>query len=234
MDDEIREILVEILTMLRELKEEIQLLKVSRRHDFGELISGIIKSVSKIIEDEVNRAITMVRKTADGRVIFYPFRKGKHFFYLENILPFSKKGKIEREIDETLKEIELETKSGKTNRVDYEPDKIDLFRELIVKLNPSEVAETLSVLSNPDRLTILKLLYKQDRYFSELEDILEIGPSSLRHHLSRLINAGLVKQERSRGKYAITRRGIAALILSSYLHKRILRFGEDLDGDDYD
>jgi len=232
MDDEIREFLREILLMLRELREEIRGLKESKGYDFGEIANRIMKNVSKIVEDEVNRAMTIIKKTADGRVIFYPFKKGGAFFDIENILPFSKKGKIEREIDETLKEIEREAELKESSEIDYESARADLFRELIVKLNPSEVAETLSVLSNPDRLTILKLLYERDRYFSELEDILEIGPSSLRHHLSRLIDAGLVRQERSRGKYIITRRGIAALILSSYLHKRILRFGEESEGDE--
>ncbi len=232
MDEEVKKLLREILLMLKELRADIRGLKKSSEYDFGEMTNRIMRSVSKIVENEVNKAISTIKKTADGRIIFYPFKKGGMFFDLETILPFSKKGKIEREIDETLREIEKEAELEKPFETEHDDSEISVFKELIVKLNPSEVAETLSVLSNPDRLTILKLLYERDRYFSELEDTLEIGPSSLRHHLSRLIDAGLVKQERSRGKYMITKRGIAALILSSYLHKRILRFGEDFEGDE--
>jgi len=49
-----------------------------------------------------------------------------------------------------------------------------------------------------------------------------MGPSSLRHHLSRLQSLGFVVQERSRGKYLITPRGIAALILLAYLYRRVI------------
>lgn len=229
MDEDIRELLEKILILLNELKRELSEIKKEKSYDFGDMANRVIRNVSKIVEEEVSKAISIVRKSADGRVIFYPFKKGGWFFDLETILPFSKRGKIEREVDETLREIEDEIEVKKLSE-GYDSVKFDVFTELIDKLNPSEVAETLSVLSNPDRLTILKLLYEGDRYFSELEDILKIGPSSLRHHLSRLIDAGLVHQERSRGKYTITKRGVAALILSSYLHKRILRFGEDYNG----
>ncbi len=227
MGEETRKILEKILLLLNELKREIEELKEVKNYDFGEMINRIMRNVSEIVENEVNKAIGIVKKSADSRVIFYPFKKGGIFFDLESILPFSKKGKIEREIDKTLKDIEEEVEVKKPSKISHDTMRADLFEELIDRLNPSEVAETLSVLSNPDRLTILKLLYERDRYFSELEDILEIGPSSLRHHLSRLIDAGLVMQERSRGKYIITKRGIAALILASYLHRRILKFGED-------
>lgn len=66
------------------------------------------------------------------------------------------------------------------------------------------LAEFFGILSSPERLTIIKLLYNGDRYFSELEQLLNLGPSSLRHHLSRLMKFGIISQERSRGKYIIT------------------------------
>jgi len=227
MDKEIKDLLKRIINELRELKEEIYELKNLRRETLGGMIDSILQNVSTIVEREV----TKVFKGFDEkgrRVVFYPFRKGYSFF-VEVPSYLGRKESVEREVEETLKEVEREVKSD----VEGEFERIEKFETLISDLNPSEVAETLSVLSNPDRLELLKLLYERDRYFGELEDILEIGPSSLRHHLSRLMDAGLVRQERSRGKYIITRRGIAALILSSYLHRRILRFGqgEDKEGD---
>jgi len=231
LDEDVKELLRRILRALEELREEIYELKKARKDSLGELMDSIMQNVSNVVEREVSRAFKVIKKGADKRVIFYPFKKGGAFFFdIASIFP-SEKRKVEMEIEETLRDIEHEVKPEEAETI-YE--RAQRFEEFISELNPSEVAETLSVLSNPDRLSILKLLYDKDRYFGELEEILEIGPSSLRHHLSRLISAGLVRQERTRGKYVITRRGIAALILASYLHRRILRFSEDFgeEGED--
>ncbi len=220
-DDELKVLLRKIYKELIELKREIIELKKERKTSIGNIVDSIMRDISDLVEREVSKAFKNVSSRLSKRVVFYPFKKGFSFF-IEYPHRFIEREIIEQEVEDTLREIEEEIEGERVEEFKHE-----VFEDLITALNPSEVAETLSVLSNPDRLKILKLLYERDRYFGELEEILGIGPSSLRHHLSRLINAGLIKQERSRGKYTITKRGVAALILSSYMHKRILKFYEE-------
>ncbi|MCD6491610.1 MAG: ArsR family transcriptional regulator [Candidatus Njordarchaeia archaeon] len=129
-------------------------------------------------------------------------------------------------IEGTLKEVEEEI--GSISKATPEEKKIktaDKFKELeriIDNIDPAQAADALGVLANSDRIRLLQILRQRERYFGELEEILHMGPSSLRHHLSRLQSLGFVVQERSRGKYLITPRGIAALILLAYLYRRVI------------
>ncbi len=93
--------------------------------------------------------------------------------------------------------------------------------KLVDNLDPVEASKMLSALANDIRLLILKLLFYQGRYFSELEEITGLNPSPLNFHLAKLIEAGLIKQERSRGRYVITSAGQVVIILISYLWKRL-------------
>lgn len=92
--------------------------------------------------------------------------------------------------------------------------------KLVDDLDPVEASKTLAALANDIRLLILKLLFYQGRYFSELEEITGLNPSPLNFHLAKLIEAGLVVQERARGRYIITRPGQVIIVLISYLWKR--------------
>jgi len=98
-------------------------------------------------------------------------------------------------------------------------------RKSVMEIDPELLAEFFSVFSSPERILILKLLWERDRYFSEFESVLGLGPSSLRHHLSKLQRFGLVIQERARGKYVISQRGreVYSFILEAY--NRFLRGG---------
>lgn len=93
------------------------------------------------------------------------------------------------------------------------------MKEYVTDLDIGKTADVLSVLASPERLQILRLLEGKGRYYTELEEALGIGPSSLRHHLGKLKSAELVHQERSRGKYLITQKGKNALLLSAYLSR---------------
>jgi len=96
-----------------------------------------------------------------------------------------------------------------------------------IDVNPELLAEFFSVFSSPERIMILKLLWERDRYFSEFESVLGLGPSSLRHHLSKLQRFGLVLQERARGKYVISERGRDVYLFIVDAYNRFLR-GEKL------
>ncbi|MGQ4833645.1 MAG: ArsR/SmtB family transcription factor [Candidatus Asgardarchaeia archaeon] len=93
--------------------------------------------------------------------------------------------------------------------------------KLVDNLDPVEASKMLSALANDVRLLILKLLFYQGRYFSELEEITGLNPSPLNFHLAKLMEVGLIKQERSRGRYIITNAGQVVIILISYLWKRL-------------
>ncbi|MHA1617113.1 MAG: ArsR/SmtB family transcription factor [Candidatus Njordarchaeales archaeon] len=234
MNDDIRRLLEKILALLESLSSEIRDLKkqlsketeakekriIDLSHDFSHRIV-------EIVNRELSKVFSQIGKTFDDifekRVIIYPFsKKGPIIIRLSTFLQdiFSKKDSF-TDIDEVIREAEEKIEKSITSEHATRED----FIELIKQIDPSELADTLSVLSNPERIRILLLLIEQDRYFSEFEDLMRIGPSSLRHHLSKLLAAGLIQQERSRGKYSITTRGIAALLLLAYLYKKILRGG---------
>jgi len=74
-----------------------------------------------------------------------------------------------------------------------------------VKTDPAKAASAMSALGNEHRLRILGELVYGGRYISELQDKLsEITASTLSSHLDVLEEAGLVAQEKVRGRYLIT------------------------------
>ncbi|MEM3579116.1 MAG: metalloregulator ArsR/SmtB family transcription factor [Candidatus Bathyarchaeia archaeon] len=72
----------------------------------------------------------------------------------------------------------------------------------------SKTAEIMNALSHEHRLRILKELMSGGKYVNELEEKLpEITASTLLSHLKILEEAGLVVQEKVRGRYLITMPG---------------------------
>ena len=75
-------------------------------------------------------------------------------------------------------------------------------------INFSKTAEIMNALSHEHRLKILKELMSGGKYVNELEERLpEITASTLLSHLRILEEAGLVVQEKVRGRYLITMPG---------------------------
>ena len=71
--------------------------------------------------------------------------------------------------------------------------------------NFQKVAECMSALGHEHRLRILRELMKGGKYINDLEEKLpEITASTLSSHLKVLEEAGLVVQEKVRGRYLIT------------------------------
>jgi len=84
------------------------------------------------------------------------------------------------------------------------------------ELSPEEAAILASALSHPARIAILKETLRSSQYSSELEDKLS-KYGALHHHLNVLMDAGLIEQERRRGKYVITPAGRVSLLFLNVL-----------------
>ncbi|MHA1594270.1 MAG: ArsR/SmtB family transcription factor [Candidatus Baldrarchaeia archaeon] len=92
-------------------------------------------------------------------------------------------------------------------------------RKVIESMDPEVVEKDLKALASRERLEILKLLANGGLYFGELMELTGLNPSPLSFHLSKLAEAGFIKQERSRGRYIITSKGMIALALLAFLYK---------------
>lgn len=80
------------------------------------------------------------------------------------------------------------------------------------RVDPKTTAQVASALANEHRVEILSQLTRGGKYISELQEKLsEIAASTLSSHLSILEKAGLVAQERVRGRYLVTIPGRIAL-----------------------
>ena len=100
-----------------------------------------------------------------------------------------------------------------------EPD----LREEKIQVSYPEVADVMSALGQEHRLRVLGELMHGGKYINELQEKLsEITTSTLSSHLKVLEEAGLVVQEKVRGRYLITMPGRAAYKMA----RRITRFLE--------
>ena len=86
--------------------------------------------------------------------------------------------------------------------------------------DPVEIASIMSALGNEHRIRILRELMRGGKYVSELQEKLpEITPSTLSSHLDLLQDAGLIVQEKVRGRYLITMPGRIAYRMAVKIHK---------------
>jgi DNA-binding HxlR family transcriptional regulator len=91
------------------------------------------------------------------------------------------------------------------------------------KVSFPEVAEVMSALGHEHRLKILDELMSGGKYINELQEKLsEITTSTLSSHLDVLEKAGLVVQEKVRGRYLVTIPGRTAYKMA----RRVTRFLE--------
>jgi DNA-binding transcriptional ArsR family regulator len=98
--------------------------------------------------------------------------------------------------------------------------------EIEGEINFPKAAEAMSALGHEHRLRILKELVSGGKYINELQEKLsEITASTLSSHLKVLEEAGLVVQEKVRGRYLITIPGRTAYKMAT----RIARFLERSD-----
>lgn len=93
-----------------------------------------------------------------------------------------------------------------------------------LKIDLVRAAEVMSALGNEYRLRILSELMHGGKYISDLQEILsEIASSTLSSHLDVLEKAGLVVQEKVRGRYLITIPGRMAYKMAKRIAKTIRR-----------
>ncbi|MEM1658029.1 MAG: winged helix-turn-helix domain-containing protein [Candidatus Jordarchaeales archaeon] len=81
------------------------------------------------------------------------------------------------------------------------------------EVEEDKIAELLPPLSSPMRIRILKVLSRGGRSFADLERATSMRGGHLQFHLSKLVEAGFVVQEKPRGRYVLTRSGLAVLRL---------------------
>jgi DNA-binding HxlR family transcriptional regulator len=95
------------------------------------------------------------------------------------------------------------------------------WKEKEGKVDFSQVAKAMSALGEEHRLKILDALMNGGKYINELQEQLpEITTSTLSSHLGVLEEAGLVVQEKVRGRYLITMPGRTAYKMA----RRVDRF----------
>lgn len=119
---------------------------------------------------------------------------------------------LQEAIDEIVKKIV--SKSRKELKTSIE--------EAIETFDTGRIADLLSILASSERLAILKFLHEEGRYYTDIGEQVDLGPSSLKFHLGKLKEADLINQERARGKYFITEKGKSALRLIAFLEMILL------------
>jgi len=92
---------------------------------------------------------------------------------------------------------------------------------LVEVIEPEEAESLLKVLASADRIKILKFLFLEGRYFSQLQEHTGLGPSPLSFHLTQLKESGLIDQEQLRGRYVSTLKGRVTLSLVGYLVRKV-------------
>lgn len=103
--------------------------------------------------------------------------------------------------------------------------------EETAKVDPAEAAAIMSALGHEHRLKVLGELMSGGKYISELQNSLpEITSSTLSSHLDILQEAGLVVQERVRGRYLITIPGRMAYKMASAITKQRDKHTEESAG----
>lgn len=96
------------------------------------------------------------------------------------------------------------------------------------RIDFSQVAKAMSALGQEHRLKILDALMSGGRYINELqEELKDITTSTLSSHLDVLEEAGLVVQEKVRGRYLITMPGRTAYQMARKVSRFLEAGGEE-------
>lgn len=91
------------------------------------------------------------------------------------------------------------------------------------RIDSEETAKVMASLGNEHRIKILNELSYGGLYASDLQEVMkEISPSTLSSHLDILEEAGLIYQERKRGRYLITIPGRLAIKMAYQIAERIV------------
>jgi len=184
---------------IEKLKEEIEQLKKQLMK-----MSEILKEKSEKIEE---RRRYKDRARASSYVMMFDDLGERISEYVTSMVEGILNG-IVGELDRTLT---TGRRSGKRPKI----------REH-VKVDPKTVAEVMSALGNEHRIRILGELVSGGLYAGELQERLhEIGASTLSSHLDILEKAGMIVQEKARGRYLITMAGRLAYQMANEIAKQV-------------
>ena len=92
----------------------------------------------------------------------------------------------------------------------------------IAESNEKELCKMITPISNEARIKILKVLCKNGLYYSQIEREVGIKGGHFHFHLEKLIEAGYIEQEREKGIYSITVKGLKILRLLYGLNQEII------------
>lgn len=180
----------------RELKKEMQKLK-------GEL---------RTLKEEI-REIAERRRSKD-RGIYIDIGNSVHD-YVEDVMEGVAEG-IHGELERSIF-------IGPRGTRIFKREKPSL-KETRTEISLPRAAEVMSALGHEHRLNILAQLMSGGKYINELQETLpDITTSTLSSHLDVLEKAGLVVQEKVRGRYLITIPGRSAYKMA----RRVTRFLEE-------
>jgi len=133
--------------------------------------------------------------------------------YVENVMESVAEG-ISGEIEKSVL-----IGPGGTVRVERRRPRLT---EEVVKADPAKAAAVMNALGNEHRLKILEQLISGGKYMSELQEKLpDIASSTLSSHLDILEDAGLVVQEKVRGRYLTTMPGRLAYNMANQIVKLV-------------
>jgi DNA-binding transcriptional ArsR family regulator len=128
------------------------------------------------------------------------------------------RGELEKSIFISPHGPQIKIYRGGREEPEEEPEEVDV----------AKAAAMMSALGQEHRLKILAELMKGGKYISELQDSLsEITTSTLSSHLDVLREAGLVVQERVRGRYLITIPGRIAYKMAGTIVRQRNRHSEE-------
>jgi len=126
-------------------------------------------------------------------------------------------GLVEGVMDNVMKDLDRSL-GGYSDK--FKPEK--LAEKETVKVNPKAAADLMNALGHENRVTILSELVSGGHYASDLQEkIPDIGASTLSSHLDVLEKAGLVVQEKARGRYLITMPGRLAYQMANEIAKQV-------------
>jgi len=181
-------------------------------------LSEDLKDEMKKLKDEIANLKeqlkdVMERKQKRGRGIYIDVGNRVHD-YIEDVMEGVAEG-IHGELEKSIFIGPRGVKIFRKEKPHKEEDE--------VRVSFPKVAEVMSALGQEHRLRILNELMSGGKYINELQEKLsEITTSTLSSHLKVLEEAGLVVQEKVRGRYLITIPGRTAYKMA----RRVTRFLE--------
>ncbi|UCE96410.1 MAG: winged helix-turn-helix transcriptional regulator [Candidatus Bathyarchaeota archaeon] len=197
MTEELKEDMEKLKKELEELKEQLKEKVPERRKSGRGIYIDIGERVNDYIEDVMDGISEGIHGELEKSIFVGPH--GQHI-------------KI------------ASARGGANARAHARVDKHDLFEEEDESADFDNTAKVMSALGQEQRLKILRELMSGGKYANELQEKLtDIAASTLSSHLNVLEEAGLVVQERVRGRYLITIPGRSAYKMARRVNRLIER-----------